>query len=407
MEKEKPLSRMAKFGRQYQTSKGIRQDEGATPADSINLRHTMMIGLIVTALIYMFNFASELERNIFEEHLMDWNVSWNIAVYVIKGVVCSMMIPIALYLLHVMLYFIQDTRYALTQVKESYHQVLRYGVLCVLLGFIMPMVIVYLLHPNEGSIVSYGILLLVLLFIITAYYVIVPKVSTHPHPVKGMWIYIVSMLIFILGFSLYPSTWNQWFPSITVAKHEFYASQDHVAMVGFTGKVEEAYLVRSPYTKEQGVKNGIRLRELDGQGPYHQFLIDFTDPRITAASYDIVISYQDTGLSTLFGDTKERPLKTMTQRISYLFDGSETSKEAYVGKYIALFKRVGTPSGMTTEVWGQTLTRLANTLRYSHYDGWNPNVQSQYMNLKKILPASAQDILAAMMSDPVLSPIKS
>lgn len=405
LDKEKPLSRIAKFGRQHQKPAEGRQVAVLTVKDQINFRHTVIIGLIITALIYVFNFANALERDIFMDSQMDVHLTWNMIAFFMKGLVCSILIPIVFYLLHFVLYFVREPRHTLTKLEEYYTKILLYCGLSVLLMVAIPGLLLYYLHLNKLNALSYLIIVLVLLFISVAFYMIISNVSKRPNAIKGMWTYLGCMVIFVLGFALYPSVWNLWFPSISVSQPAYYASQDQIAVVGVTGNVTDAYLVHSlsPESKD----DRIRLRELYYAKPrYHQFLIDFTDPRMTAGTYDIVVSYRDEGVLPIFTSTKERPVKTMTKRITYIFDGDDEAKAAYVAKYIALLKREGTPPGMTAQSWDETLVKLANTLRYSHYDGWNPHVRAQYEYLSKLLPVATRAILDNMMADPVISPLR-
>jgi len=381
-------------------------DDGITTMNRINIRHTIIIGAIIMALIFVFNQVSSMERDIYVNNQVDLNMMWNFVIYMIKGMICSIFIPIVLYLFHFAFYFIQDSRITLAKIEKYFTIVLYYCGLSMLCALTFPFLFIYLLvnvlQDHQLDSISYLIIAVVIALVLLGFYWIVRVTSTKRYIGKSYGLYVIMMFLFMISFYLYPSVKQAWFPSITVPSTEFYSSKDDAALVKFKGNTMGAYLVPEPYT-DNAKEKGIPLKEIYVNPGVRQFLIDFTDPRITAGSYEIVILYQNEGWLPPFTSASSSGEKKISRRIAYIFDGGIEDKADYLDRYLTLLKREGPASGVKPEFLDKTLTYFAKVLQANRYDFRNKEVQAQLEPVRTRISPDAQDIFSKMITDNVFN----
>ncbi len=382
-------------------------DNGITTMDRINIRHTFIIGAIIMALIYIFNTVGAMERDIYVDDQIDLNMMWNFVIYMIKGMVCSIFIPIVFYLFHFAFYFIQDSRITLVKIEKYFTIVLYYCGLSILCALAFPLLFIYLLvnvlQNHQLDSISYLIVAVVIALVLLGFYLIIRVTSTKRYIGKSYGLYVMMMFLFMIAFYMYPSAKSAWFPSIAVSSTEFYSSKDDAALVKFKGNAVGAYLVPAPYEDNEKEK-GIRLKEIYVNPGVRQFLIDFTDPRITADSYDIVIIYQSEGwLPPFTSASSSGGEKKISRRVAYIFDGGIEDKADYLNRYMTLLKREGPAKGVTPEALDKTLAHFAKVFQANRYDFRNQGVQSLLEPVRTQISPDAQDVFSKMITDSVFN----
>jgi len=381
-------------------------DDGLSTIDRVNIRHTIIIGAIIVALVYVFNLASALERDIYVDNQLDLNMMWNFVTYMIKGMVCSIFISIMLYLFHFAFYFIPDSRITMAKVEKYFTIVLYYCGLSMLCALTFPFLFIYLLvnvmRNQSLHSVSYLIIAAVIALVLIGFYFIVRATSTKPYISKSYGLYVIMMFLFMIAFYLYPSVKNAWFPSIAIQSTEFYVSKDDAAMVKFEGNTVGAYLVPEPYADNEK-QDGIPLKEIYVNPGVRQFLIDFTDPRITAGSYELVVVYQNEGWLPPFTTASSTGEKKISRRIAYIFDGGIEDKADYLDRYLTLLKRERPSQGVSSEMLDKTLAHFAKVLQANRYDFRNKEVQDQLEPVRTQISPHTQDIFSRMITDRVFN----
>ena len=386
--------------------------EEALPIEGkLNYQYSIITILVVTGLLYILNLLTQLEKQLFMDSQYNFYVIWNIILHIGEAMFISALIPVGIFVISFIFYFVPNSNYSFRKLEISYSRAIIYLIYCLIctLSLIPAFVLTYI-EINQTILIS--LLVLVSLIIVVIPLFIIKRITKEPALQKGYFKYLIVGLLILILFITKPF-YQDLIPSLTLDRNIYYSSEDKTVLATFEGNAIGGFLCPR-YNCLDNPDEGILLDSYhDSADPSKTtFVVDLTDPAITAGTFEIKVYYQsmlsfsgskiEISKEALASDNKSWYQKSLTRDFHYVFDG-ETPEERkqYYMKYMNRINSTLTRDHPDLPKINEALHSFTNVMEQSNFYISEDIVKNEVKQLQDILPEHAKEILAELQTDSV------
>lgn len=386
--------------------------EEALPINGrLNYQYSIITILVVTGLLLVLKLLTRLEKQLFWDSQYNFYELWNMILNIGEAMFISALIPVGIFIISFIFYFVPNSNFTFKRLEISYSRAIIYLIYCLIctLSLIPAFVLIYF-DMNQTFIIP--LIVVVSLVIVIFPLFIIKRITKEPALQKGYIKYLLVGLVILISFIAKPY-YKDLFPSLTLDRNIYYSSEDTTVLATFEGKAIGGFLCPR-YGCSDNPDEGILLeRYNDSADPSKTtFIVDLTDPEITAGTYEIKVYYRSklsfSGNKIEFSsedlslDDNSWYQKSLTRNIHYVFDGkTPEERKQYYMKYMNRINMTITRDNPDLPLMNEALRTFTNVMEQSNFYISEDILNNEIKKLNDILPKPANEILLDLQSDSV------